>query len=91
MVILDPAWNLDWLRDHSSGDRHALFKAVGVKIIGDDPDADPMRHPLSGSVGPIETALLSIMHAVAGEEGRKRVQDFITEFAGAVKVRRLEE
>lgn len=91
MIILDPTWNLDWLRDHSSGARHSLFKAVGLKLIGDAPDPDPTMHPLSASVPHIETALLSIMYAVAGEEGRARVQDFITQLSGIAHVRRPAE
>lgn len=91
MVILDPAWRLKWLRDHSSSDRHNLFHAVGSNIIGDATDVDPAYHPLSQSVPPIEHALLCIMHTIAGDEGKARVQDFLDQFADVVRVARPPE
>lgn len=88
MILLDPNWKLFWLREHSAGKRHALFRAVGQKLVVDTAHNDPTFHPLSQLVEPAECALLSIMQAVAGDEGRGRVQAFLDQFADKVNVRK---
>lgn len=88
MIILDPNWKLFWLCEHSSNQRHNLFASVGKKLAEDSVNGDPTFHRLSALVEPAERALLSIMHAVAGEEGRTRVQDFLDQFAGTVLIQK---
>lgn len=88
MILLDPNWKLFWLREHSAGKRHSLFRAVGQKLVDDSDHGDPTFHPFSQLVEPAEKALLCIMQAVAGDAGRARVQAFLDEFADTVKVRK---
>ncbi|KZP34317.1 hypothetical protein FIBSPDRAFT_971191 [Athelia psychrophila] len=79
---------LFWLQEHSAGGRHSLFHAVGQKMITDSHTDDATFHLLSQLVEPAERALLCIMQAVSGVEGRARVQAFLNEFADKVFVQR---
>lgn len=88
MILLDPNWKLFWLQEHSAGGRHSLFHAVGQKMITDSHTDDATFHLLSQLVEPAERALLCIMQAVSGVEGRARVQAFLNEFADKVFVQR---
>lgn len=88
MILLDPTWNLSRLRDHLGSKRHTLFRSVGQQLINDRQDDDPTFHPLSQTVAPAERALLCIMQAVAGDDARVRLQEFLDQFAQIVHARK---
>lgn len=88
MILLDPDWKLFWLQERSVGSHHALFHAVGQKMINNSNTEDTTFHPLSQLIKPAERAVLCIMQAVCGVEGRERVQAFLDEFADKSFVQR---
>lgn len=85
MILLDPAWNLKRLLAHDGGPQHKLYIAVGESIRAEY-DNDPTNHPRSGSLEAIEKALKSIVHAVAGEEARDEVANFLDDFRNKIHI-----
>lgn len=86
MILLDPAWKLPSLMEHSASKRHTLFRSVGQKLLNDCPSEDRTFHPLSQTVEPAQRALLCIMQTIAGEAARATLQAFLDQFAEKVEV-----
>lgn len=81
MIILDPTWSIEHLRDHQGGQRHSIFVIVGQKLQGyvDEEGTEPM-HPLTATLRPVRSALLHVVDVLGGPDLKDEVRSFLDEF-----------
>lgn len=87
MIILDPTWSIEHLRDHQGGQRHSLFVCVGEKLqrYVDEQGEEPL-HPLSATLRPVRSALLYVVDVLGGPELKAEVRAFLDAFQHQLRI-----
>jgi hypothetical protein len=89
MIILDPFWNSQVLKNHDGAAAHRAILAVPDQLELDN-DVDAI-HPLSILQPSIEHALVSIVHGLCGLDTAIHVNDFLEDFADRIHIDRYPE
>jgi hypothetical protein len=87
MIILDPFWNTQVLKNHDGAAAHRAILATPDSLPPGDEDFDN-PHPLSILQPSVEHALLCIVSGLAGVDTAIHVHDFLADFSPRLNIER---
>jgi hypothetical protein len=89
MIILDPAWNIQVLRNHAGSNSHKALLRLPNHFPRLPDDNNEPHHPLSHLQPAIEHALVCIVTAIAGPNAGRYVDEFLEDFTTQMKIPRM--
>jgi len=86
IVIVDPTWTPEFLRDHAASDFYRALEVLSQRLSN---HGVGLEHQLSALQPAVEHALVCVVEAVAGPAAALHINEFLDDFVDDLRIPRM--